>query len=285
MLRQDLEQRVAEFGRALFHTGDLDPVYLALPPAVKDSRQLDRWLVAYWCFYSAGAACWLSEKRGNEFFFWLDVAAKNIKPTPFGERWPRGTERRHFRGQHAIRAVAELKYRYDDYPEGMVEQLTFGPMDIRSVIARAREHRMFGDWIAFKIADMIDGVLGEPVKQDDLQVFLYDTPRKSILEHWRAGLLPTIKAGHNENTVLEKGMYWLQKELSDCEIPHKEGQKPDWFSLETVWCKHHSHLTGHYPLYKDIHEIRHGLQPWLRHSKTAVRFLANMPADKKEGFF
>jgi hypothetical protein len=115
------------------------------------------------------------------------------------------------------------------------------------------------------------------VKQDHLLTFLYDTPRKSILEAWEAGQLPFQATN---GTVLEKAMCWLQRELADCEIPHKPGQAPDWFSLETVWCKHHSHLTGHYPPYHDINEIRHGLEPWLNTSPTARRVLAAMPRGK-----
>jgi len=80
-------------------------------------------------------------------------------------------------------------------------------------------------------------------------------------------------------------MVCLGRQLEDCRIPHKPGQPPDWFSLETVWCKHLSHQHGHYPLYHDINEIRHGLDPWLKSSPTVGRFLAAMPPGKRDGLF
>src|SRR5262249_13888900 len=84
-------------------------------------------------------------------------------------------------------------------------------------------------------------------------------------------------------TALTKALFWLAEQLNDCLIPHKPGQRPDWFSLETVWCKHLSHVHGHYPVGKDICEIRHGLEPWLESSPTAKRFLTAMPPRADHG--
>jgi hypothetical protein len=176
--------------------------------------------------------------------------------------------------------VDALQRRYAR-PEDMVTFLLDGPMDIRSVSARAQRHHQVGSWLAFKITDMIDAVLGAKVKQDDLTMFLYHTPRQSIIENWRAGRLPITT--NDEATALTKAVFWLAEQLNDCEIPHKPGQRPDWFSLETVWCKHLSHVHGHYPKGKDIREIRHGLEPWLESSPTAKRFLAAMPPPADHG--
>src|SRR5262249_34501316 len=175
-LIREVEPRVDVFGRVLFRTQDLDPIYVALLKTARDD-QLHRWLVAYWLFYNAGAASWLSEREGKDFWDALMVAAKNETPTPFNSRWPRGAEPRHFRGGAAVSAGDALQRRYAR-PEDMVAFLLDGPMDIRSVIARARRHHQVGSWLAFKITDMIDAVLGAEVKQDDLTTFLYDTPRQ-----------------------------------------------------------------------------------------------------------
>ncbi len=107
--RDDVEPRVEVFGHTLFRSQDLDPVYLAAPQAVRDG-QLHRWLVSYCLFYHCGAACFLSEQE--DFWRALMIAAKNETPTPFGGRWPRGAERRHFRGGAAVKAVAVLQQRY-----------------------------------------------------------------------------------------------------------------------------------------------------------------------------
>lgn len=275
MQRNYLKLSVIPFGRQLFVSQDLDPVYVALPKATSDRDQLARWLVAYWLFYSAGFACWASERTGRDFWKALEVAAINVEPTPFLGRWPRGAERRHFRGKAAQEGVAALRKQYGKHPEDMLEFLTNGVMDVRSVIDRAKTHHLFGDWIAFKVADLLDAVWGTPVEQNDITVFLYKTPRESIIHGWKSGQLPLIST--KEEDALVEAMFWLQKQLADCRIPHKIREKPDWFTLETVWCKHLSHQHGHYNLLKDTHEIGEGLLPWAPYALTAKRFAAAMP--------
>lgn len=255
---------MVEFGRQLFETADLDPVYVALLGARLSRSHLARWLIAYWCFYSCGPVSYLSEQEGPDFWRAMLKAAWNATPAPTGHRWPRGAERRHFRGAAAVSAIETLKRRYGNKPEDMLGYLTSGPRDIRAVMARARSHNMFGKWISFKVADMLDAVADYEVDQSDVSAFLYDTPRRSIRE-----TLP--------GWTLAEGMEWLQYELKDCRIPHKSWREPDRFSLETVFCKHLSHVHGCYPLGKDIREIRHGLAPWLKRSETARRFLKVMP--------
>lgn len=264
------------FGKALFSSADLDPIYVALGPALSKQPQLYRWLVAYWCFYHAGFACYASEHEGADYWEILERAAANADLPPVGDRWPRGTERRHFRGEASKRAVAKLRKAYRQ-PEQMVDRLLDGPSDIRSVIDRVREHYLFGPWIAFKVADMLDGCVGAKVLQNDMTLFLYDTPRESIQLNIEADNIPGVSAKNLSPDSFIKAMRWLQRELRECQIPHKPHSTPDWFSIETVWCKHLSHCHGHYPLYKDIYEIRHGLEPWLSVSKTAKRFFAAMP--------
>lgn len=278
MKRNYARLEIVPFGQHLLRTGDLDPVYLALRAAELPSTMLRRWLVAYWCLYHCGAASWLAEQEGYEFWRWLAVAAANGDWAPVGPdvRWPRGKERRHFRGAAAIQAVEELRERYGERPEDMVEYIATGNMTVASVMARAQEHRLFGTWIAFKVADMLDAVLGQLVDQKDLAPFLYETPRKSIMRHWEQWL-PGQEIV-DERAALIGGMKWLRRELSDQTIPHKPGTPPDNFTLETIWCKHLSHVNGHYPLLNDIKEITEGVEPWLSVSETANKFLTNMPA-------
>ena len=146
----------------------------------------------------------------------------------------------------------------------MVERIADGPRDIRSVIGRAKNHPQFGPWIAFKVADMLDAVVGVTVLQNDLSLFLYQTPRDFICEN-----LPDASP--------EQAMRWLADQLGDCRIPHKPESPPDWFSLETVWCKHLSHRRGHYNVGHDTAEIKRGLMPWRKVSQTANEFLRCMP--------
>lgn len=270
---------VVDFGKILFESADLDPLYVALLGGALDRDQLCRWLVAYWCFYSSGFASLASERVGRGFWQLMTEAAVNTTDAPTGGRWPRGAERRHFRGKTAVEGVKQLEEYYGSRPEGMIDYLVSGKMDIDSVIQRAKTHKYFGNWIAFKISDMIDAVLRIRVAQDDLTVFLYDSPRKSIDECYLSG---AITGGSGDR--YENAMNWLWGQLQECKIPHKPTSAPDWFSLETVWCKHLSHMHGHYPLYKDTIEIREGLEPWSEISATAHKLLKAMPeVNTKEG--
>jgi hypothetical protein len=262
------------FGQQLLRTGDLDPVYLALRGTSLKRPQLDRWLIAYWYFYDCGFASYASERTGRDFWQLLSIAAVNTDPCPVGGRWPRGPERRHFRGPKAVSAIRWLEDHYQDRPEGMVEYIVRGGTHINDVIQRATVHPMCGRWVGFKIADMVDAVLGERVEQDDLAAFLYDTVRESIQWNYEDGV---ILPPPNNADKFEYGMAWLGKQLKDCRIPHKPQSPPDWFSLETVFCKHLSHLRGHYPLYHDTVEIVRRLPPWTRVSPTAASFAQHLP--------
>lgn len=266
---------IRRFGAQLLISGDLDPVYVALLNANLPAAQLSRWLVAYWCFYHSGFASAASERRRGDFWAFMEEAARNKTETPVGGRWPRGTERRHFRGEAARKALYGLRKRYGDRPEDMVDYVATGRSSVRAVIRRAETHDGFGPWIAFKVADMVDALI-RPVEQDDLSLFLYHTPRQSILEHYERGIIRTKL--RDEEDRLEFAMDWLQRSFESYTIPHKRNTSPpDWFALETVWCKHLSHMHGHYEFNKDIDEIRHGLEPWVTHSPTARKFLRGMP--------
>src|SRR5690606_6511443 len=89
-----------EFGYDLVQTGDLDPVYIVLYNSDLSVEELRRWLLAYWCFYDMGTASWINSSR----FYWtrMEHAARS-------KVYPRGKERRHFRGNSAIKSIADLK--------------------------------------------------------------------------------------------------------------------------------------------------------------------------------
>lgn len=268
---------VVPFGKQLLESGDLDPIYTALQGLDFRGHQLARWLTAYWLFYNAGFASWASEREGVSYWKALAVAAENKHPSPLQGKWPRGSERRHMRGEAAVKAVASLQTRFSKRPEDFVYEIMDGPNELSKVMERVRGYYLFGSWIAFKVADMLDAVCGYPIEQSNLELFLYDTPRKSILTLWQARQLP-LKAQQPE-AALEEAFHWLQDQLKGVKVPHKPKLKaPDWFALETVWCKHKSHLGGHYPLYKDVIEIDEAVAEWAKVSPTAKQFRSSMPS-------
>lgn len=277
---------IEQFGRHLIVSGDLDPVYIALHKMELDEPQLHRWLIAYWCLYHCGAACWLSEQKGDRFWAGLLDAASNTEPAPTGDRWPRGHERRHFRGAAARNAVIKLTERFSSQPEGMVSYILGGTrltrgIPFEEVSGRAQEYPLFGPWIGFKVADMVDRVLGVRVDFTEAAVFMFKDPRMAALKLWRlkAGLPDTAhpKDARAENAIVHEVVKHLVIEFSDLQAPPLNDREIGLQEVETVLCKWKSHMNGHYPLNNDIDEIVEGLLSWQTASETARSMKWNIP--------
>ena len=283
---------VEDFGEHLLLSGDLDPVYIALSRMEWDEAQRNRWLIAYWSCYHPGAASWLSEKEGFDFWRWMEAAALNVPEHPApGEigRWPRAPERRHWRGLNATRSVSDLKRRYLGQPERVVDYLgeevirasPFGgvlaPPPYVIVAQRVKEHDGFGDWIAYKVADMLERVCGVGVTFTHEDA-MYDAPVKSALRLWRerAGV-PADARIKDEAAAVRQVVDWMLHRFAAFDAPPGGGRKVGLQEVETILCKHQSHLNGHYQLNNDLLEIRAGAEPWAEHSETAAQFLHHFP--------
>lgn len=265
------------FGTHLIETEDLDPVYVGLK-AVRDLLQLRRWLVAYWCFYHAGFACWASEHEGDGFWEVLLAAAENAEPTPFGARWPRGHERRYFRGPRAIQAVAQLQERYDS-PEAMVIYLAAAAPSYEGVAGRVREHFLFGPWISFKVADMLERCAGVPIDFSAAAVFMFKDPVQAAYMCWDALELGGTAALYPQEVVVDAVVEVLQAMFGRYFAPPQTryGRLVGLQEIETILCKWKSHQRGFYPPFNDTVDIRTGLQPWVALSRTAEQFMARLP--------
>lgn len=168
------------FGRALIETEDLDPLYVGVAKATLDYDELAAFLVTYWCFYNAGFAAHsideLTFNGGLGYWMLLDVAAS-------GRETARAAERRHFRGDKATQAIRALWGAYPDGPKGMLATCVGagGAATFREVSARVQKWPMFGPWIAFKAADMIDRCGYASVDDTGCSLALYDAPEKGAL--------------------------------------------------------------------------------------------------------
>lgn len=284
---------IEEFGRQLITSGDLDPIYIALIQSGFSKPQLQRWLIAYWCYYNAGVASFLSEAEGWEFWRWMAVAAENTEECPAGGRWARGHERRHFRARIATTAVASLRERYGARPEDMVEyvarqpaeirggDLCVEPLTVREVSKRAQEHHAFGPWIGFKVADMVDRCLGVRVTFDNAHIFMFKDPEEAALKLWRLKQrLPDTAKPKDKEQVLGAVTDYLIKEFAGLKAPPLADRPINIQEVETVLCKWKSHMNGHYPLNNDIDEINEGLDHWSPHCASARLFRSAMPTRK-----
>lgn len=273
---------IAEFGEHLLTSGDLDPVYIALVKMELDPDQLKRWLIAYWCFYHCGLASWASEKEGYAFWQVLMEAAVNETESPVGGRWPRSSERRHARGKQGAKMISSLQQRYGQRPEEMVDLLIDCAPDYQKVASRVKEHYLFGDWISFKICDMIDRVLGVHIDFSEAAVFMFDDPVKAALILWRQTHgLPESAKPKDQAAVIHGVVEHLKAVFASYTAPPLHDRPVDLQEVETILCCWKSHLAGRYPLFNDIDEIRAGLLEWGKVSATAARMWGSMPEGSK----
>lgn len=263
-----------EFGTRLVQTGDLDPVYIGVWNAQLPEAQAHRWMLAYWMFYHMGVASYLSEYREAMFWNMALRAAENTVSPPIGGRWPRGSERRHFRGQKAVDAVRHLSYQN---PEHHVRGLYFSGCTAKEVMDQVQAWPMFGPWIAFKAADMIDRCLGVPVQFPKDVGLMYSEPRKALD-------IMLSETTVYRTDVQEVGTYPTRESLYSDLLAHFRGHPAPPVGdrpcgpaeVESVLCKWKSYRNGHYWVGRDIHETRLALVGW---GETASKILTHMPQE------
>lgn len=283
---------VEEFGKVLLESNDLDPVYVALYSmlgnGVVDQDQLNRWVLAYILCYHCGAACWLSEHSGKEFFRHVYRAAYNADDSPVGGRWPRSHERRHWRGQFAVDVTRKLQERYQDRPEDFLYNIAFGgvattilkkpePVAFKTIVERVKQHHGFGDWASFKLADIIDRIGLVPVRFDFDDVTIYKDPvlAAETLFRQRNGYPDHVGV---KREAVKQVFNYLSQYFEDFAAPPLYDRPISVQEIETVLCKWKSHNNGRYPIYNDLTEIRHGLVPWFKIGcETATEFFNRTP--------
>lgn len=291
---------ILTFGEELLSTGDLDPVYLAIQKAKLPEPILHRLCLAYWCFYSLGTASYIAEKGKTPAKFWdlMMLAAYNDQthkgiPTEAEilsgkgtKPWPRGAERRHFRGANAVGPMSYLKERYKDASAAVLGMMGVpvakalkhfdlpSDMTFKTVSSAVQTHPGFGPWMAFKIADMGERVLGFGVDFSNCELGIYKDPRQgAAVAYGEASISDPngLVAEWQQN-----GEPWKYP-ITDAELaltvahyvkvfskfkPPGGGRKVNVQEVETIFCKYKSHLKGHYPLGKDTREVGHGLIGW-----------------------
>jgi hypothetical protein len=231
---------VEEFGAELLRTNDLDPVYVILYKANMDHFQLACWLLAYWWFYHSGVASVLASSKCGAVFYEKAAAMA-------GNSAPRGTERRHFRGTACLDCIEWFSRRFPH------------PIELLELLEKARTFRrvrrivscfpMFGPWIAFKIADMLERVWGAAISFDGKDVLsFYDEPREA------ARVVASLN-GIEESEVPA----YLEMRLRPLAAPPGEDRPVGIQEVETILCKWKAHIHGNYPLGKDTKEVRQHL--------------------------
>jgi len=266
-MKHDSKERLGaeEFGRLLLTTGDLDPLYIALWEAKLDRPLLCKWLLAYFCFYSAGLACWIVDQKD----YWKTMA---LVPEG-GTDYPRGAERRHFRGKLAIESIKKLQSRYSS-PEDLIDCVGEAGPNVKPIMGRVKTLYGFGEWISWKVPDICErlGIMEVKFVDEDCHLMFCSSIQGATEISQRYALSnDPVMAGHR----------YLIRKLGTLLSPPIYDRRINVQETETICCKWHSHLGGHYPIGKDTIEIKHGLLRY-KESKVAQKLLSVMDRLEKQ---
>jgi hypothetical protein len=179
---------------------------------------------------------------------------------------PRGTERRHFRGKSAAKAVRYMKS-LKITPEEIVDDMC-AHWHFSDVSKRVQTYYLFGPWIAWKIGDMAERILNYPISFKDTTLGIYKDPVQGAA---------LIKYG-DEDAPMDEGD--LQEVCNRIEYHFRNQLAPPFYDrdvniqeVETILCKYKAHCFGHYPLGKDTREVTHGLSGWGDLAENLVQFM------------
>jgi Alpha-glutamyl/putrescinyl thymine pyrophosphorylase clade 2 len=264
-----------EFGNQLLITEDLDPVYVILYNANLNQAQLRRWCVAYWCSYHAGVSSWISEHQNDKFWSAMEIWGQNTVSSPIQTRWPRGRERRYFRGIQARNAIDRLQAKFP-HPESLIEWIYCDSTNktYTELSKRIQCLPMFGPWISFKVADMLERVFSLKVDFSDTAIYMYEEP-------YKAALLIYKLSGDNPNKTEEDQVkavaQLLENRFNHYQAPPGYNRPVGPQEIETILCKWKSHYNGHYPIGLDTQELHHALREWQQVSTTAQHLLHLVP--------
>ena len=140
----------------------------------------------------------------------------------------------------------------------------------------------FGPWIAFKVSDMADAVLGIPIEFAGYERLFFDAPLQGA---WIAAQgdshesrLSFANAPTHDRVYQTIGVVKeLKFQTRDLMCPHADRQLRTQ-EFETMLCKWKSHLNGHYTVGKDTHEILEALRGarWGKLSLALAEYLPNV---------
>lgn len=213
-----------KFANQMFKLEDADPGYMLLRRADLPLAQKLRYVLAWCTFYNPGLAARASDFQGAKFYEFLRYVYPHAK---------RASERRHFRGQSGLKALAQWQSLYPK-PEAMIEAcFASSYLQVRKNMSHMAQ---MGDYFYWKLADIQDTVMGKPVDFTGCEKYMPKVPKQG------ADMI-----GDMENLfTLEVIMGVVTAHVSKLAYPVKEGRKLALQEAETVCCVFKQHVVGDY---------------------------------------
>lgn len=248
--------KCVDFGKLLLDSNDLDPVYVTLWEAGLPPMRQRKWLLAYWCFYDMGTASWMVDQPN--YWIAMNKAASS-------KEYPRGKERRHFRGKNATDSVEYLRYWG---VEELFEPFVNGRCKTAHEVMKIVNNWVgFGPWIAFKVADMVERLQISNTPFTTKDIFLYDVPSKGA-----EILASRCKKKFSNSTDCDQwAVTYLVNKLSEYMAPPTYDREFGAQEAETVLCKWKGYLKGTYHVGEDIQACKKSLRRFK--TKTSKRLL------------
>jgi hypothetical protein len=208
----------------MFKLEDADPGYMLLRRADLPLAQKLRYVLAWCTFYNPGLAARASDFQGAKFYEFLRYVYPHAK---------RASERRHFRGQAGLKALAQWQSLYPK-PEAMIEAcFASSYLQVRKNMSHMAQ---MGDYFYWKLADIQDTVMGKPVDFTGCEKYMPKVPKQG------ADMI-----GDMENLfTLEVIMGVVTAHVGKLAYPVKEGRKLALQEAETVCCVFKQHVVGDY---------------------------------------
>ena len=237
---------VISFGKALLERNDLDPIYVMLYESSLSQEELNEWLLAYWSFYHSGTSSLIVDSPN----YWETYRAASES-----KNFPRGHERRHFRAKIAFQSYLDLSSKFPT-PSMAVESLK-SATTLAEVTKRVKTWYGFGDWIAFKVADMLERLEIATIEFEVDKVFLFDSPREGAKILWNSinGNAPHPKPVDLANWASD----FIVGNLTQFKAPPRYERPLNVQEAETILCKWKSYLGGHYKVGEDVESLQRAL--------------------------
>lgn len=222
---RDYSDNWREFAKDLFKYEDADPGYMLLKRAKMDRATKLRYVMAWCTFYNPGIAAQACALQGKEFWRFLVNAYPTAK---------RASERRHFRGQAGLKALASWS---ESRPEELIEA-TYGQtyMDVRK---NMKGFAQMGDYFIWKMADVWDTVFDMPVDFTGCENYMPKVPKQG------AELIYQMEKGPGVCLAdLYDVMSTITKRIQKLHYPIKGTRTLALQESETVCCVFKQHVKG-----------------------------------------
>lgn len=217
------------FATLLFKLEEADPGYMLLARAKLPYEQKLRYVLAWCTFYNPGLAAKASDYQGARFYEYL----RSVYPTA-----KRASERRHFRGQAGLKAMAQWQDLYPK-PEAMVEAC-FGKTYLE-VRQNMRHMAQMGDYFYWKLADIQDTVFRCPVDFTGCEKYMPKVPQQG------ADIIYHLEAPHGVCFAeLGEVMSTITRHIEGLKYPIKGNRPLALQEAETVCCVFKQHVAGDY---------------------------------------